>query len=91
MNHCAYVRVTQVKCMLMNSTFVDSTPVFYARGKQFQVLRLVFIAYLLLPSIFLLIQASSLTWQVHHLGIHTPRWALFTYIVPVLFFVFLID
>lgn len=50
--------------MLMTSTFVDSTPVFYARSKQFQVLRLVFIAYLLLPSIFLLIQTSSLSWQV---------------------------
>lgn len=55
--------VTQLRSSIMHTNWVLSVPVQYAHCKRYQVLRLVFIVYLLLPTCFLLIQATMLTWK----------------------------
>jgi len=55
--------VTQLRAGLMHSPWIPSTPVQYARVKQFQMFRIVFILYLLLPTAFLLVQQSLFTWR----------------------------
>lgn len=50
--------VTLLKSMLYHSPWVPSTPVQYARSKQFQIFRIMFIFYLLLPTVFLLVKVS---------------------------------
>jgi len=51
--------VTQLRAMLAHTPWVPSTPLQYARCKQFQTLRVVFIIYLLLPTAYLLIEVMS--------------------------------
>jgi hypothetical protein len=55
--------VTQLRAGLIHSPWIPSTPVQYARVKQFQVFRIVFILYLLLPTAFLLVQSSFFSWK----------------------------
>jgi hypothetical protein len=50
--------------MLYHSPWVASTPIQYARSKQFQIFRLMFIVYLLLPTVFILIKVSILYFPV---------------------------
>lgn len=47
--------VTQLRAMLTHTPWVPSTPIQYARCKQLQVFRLLFILYLLLPTAFLIL------------------------------------
>jgi hypothetical protein len=54
--------VTLLKSMLYHSPWVASTPIQYARSKQFQIFRLMFIVYLLLPTVFILIKVSMYLW-----------------------------
>ena len=42
---------------------VPSTPIQYARCKQFQIFRLLFILYLLLPTAFLIVQVTMYSWE----------------------------
>lgn len=55
--------VTQLRAGLVHSPWIPSTPVQYARVKQFQTFRVVFILYLLLPTAFLLVQSSFYSWK----------------------------
>lgn len=55
--------VTQLRGNLLYSPWVTSSPILYARVKQFQTFRLVLIAYLLLPTAFLLIESTVLSWK----------------------------
>lgn len=55
--------VTQLRTQLMHTTWVPSVSIQYARAKQFQMFRLVFIVYLLLPTGFLLVQAILFSWK----------------------------
>ena len=55
--------VTQLRAGLIHSPWIPSTPVQYARVKQFQAFRIVFILYLLLPTAFLLVQSSFFSWK----------------------------
>jgi hypothetical protein len=55
--------VTQLRAGLIHSPWIPSTPVQYARVKQFQMFRNVFILYLLLPTSFLLVQQNFFTWR----------------------------
>lgn len=50
--------VTQLRAMLTHTPWVPSTPIQYARCKQFQIFRLLFILYLLLPTSFLILQVT---------------------------------
>jgi hypothetical protein len=50
--------VTQLRAMLQHSPWVPSTPIQYARSKQLQIFRFLFILYLLLPTAFLVIQVG---------------------------------
>eukprot|EP01039_Chlorochromonas_danica_P001719 gene1718-1878_t len=55
--------VTQLRAMLTHTPWVPSTPLQYARCKQFQVFRAAFIIYLLLPTAYLLIEVTTYTWR----------------------------
>ena len=55
--------VTQLRGNLLYSPWVTSSPILYARVKQFQTFRLVLIVYLLLPTAFLLIETTMLSWK----------------------------
>lgn len=55
--------VTQLRAMLIHTPWVPSTPLQYARCKQFQMFRSAFIIYLLLPTVFLLISVTTLSWK----------------------------
>lgn len=54
---------TQLRAMLSHTPWVPSTPLQYARHKQFQVFRFVVVCYLLLPTIYLLIEVTTLNWR----------------------------
>jgi hypothetical protein len=55
--------VAQLRAIIVNSTWAPSTPWHYHKLQQYQVYRLVFLLYLILPTIFLTIQSTLLTWK----------------------------
>lgn len=55
--------VTQLRAMLTHTPWVPSTPLQYARCKQFQMFRVVFIIYLLVPTAFLLVEVTTYSWR----------------------------
>jgi hypothetical protein len=55
--------VTHLRILLTHSPWVPSTPIQYARCKQYQVFRLVYILYLFLPTIIYIVQTTTFTWK----------------------------
>ncbi|KAJ1437755.1 hypothetical protein B484DRAFT_428190 [Ochromonadaceae sp. CCMP2298] len=55
--------VAQLRAMIAQSPWVPSTPIQYARSKQYQAFRFMFILYLLLPTAFLIIEVVMFTWK----------------------------
>ncbi len=55
--------VTLLKSVLYHSPWVPSTPIQYARSKQYQIFRLMFIVYLLMPTVFILIKVCFIFVQ----------------------------
>jgi len=55
--------VAQLRAIIINSTWAPSTPWHYHKLQQYQIFRLVFLLYLILPTIFLTIQSTLFTWK----------------------------
>lgn len=62
--------VTQLRAMLTHTPWIPSTPVQYARCKQYQLYRMIFILYLLMPTAFFSIDMTMFTWK--------ERWVVFS-------------
>jgi hypothetical protein len=60
---CLNFTITQLRSMLAHSPWDPSTPYYYARARQFQTFRIVFILYLIFPTGFLLVQDLMFTWK----------------------------
>ena len=60
---CLNFTITQLRSMLAHSPWDPSTPYYYSRARQFMTFRVVFIAYLMFPTAFLLIQDLMFTWK----------------------------
>lgn len=73
--------VTQLRTLLSHTPWVPSTPVQYARCKQYQHFRGVFILYLLLPTAFYSIDVRMFTWK--------ESWVVFTMEELLIIFMFL--
>lgn len=55
--------VTQLRAIIVQSPWIQSILLHYARSKQYSKFRSAFLAYLILPTVILLLQFSFLSWK----------------------------